>query len=152
MSIHLGISQTPIASFATIPAATNGVVTVCQGQTITFINSSTNSTPNSVFQWNFGAGAIPTSATGVGPHIVTYNTVSTTVVSLTLTNPDGNSDVESLSVIVNVSPTSNLTLLNSGGGFSTSTSGGLVLFRNCTSASATIFNFGVSNYAAGSTQ
>ncbi|HBW86499.1 MAG TPA: hypothetical protein DEF82_07120 [Crocinitomicaceae bacterium] len=152
MSIHFGISQTPIASFATIPAATNGVVTVCQGQTITFINSSTNSTPNSVFQWNFGAGAIPTSATGVGPHIVTYNTVSTTSVSLTLTNPDGNSDVESLSVIVNVSPTSNLTLLNSGGGFSTSTSGGLVLFRNCTSASATTFNFGVSNYAAGSTQ
>jgi gliding motility-associated-like protein len=144
-------SQTPTASFGTIPASSGGSITVCQGQTITYINSSTN-TSGSTYQWSFGVGASPSTATGVGPHTVTYNTVTTTGASLTVTNSNGNSDIESLSVIVNVSPSSNLTLLNSGAGFATTTSGGLTLFRNCTSASSTLFNFGVSAYAVGTTQ
>ncbi len=144
-------SQTPTASFGTIPASSGGSVTVCQGQTITYINSSTN-TSGATYQWSFGVGASPSTAIGVGPHTVTYNTVTTTGASLTVTNSNGNSDSESLSVIVNVSPSSNLTLLNSGAGFATTTSGGLTLFRNCTSASSTTFNFGVTSYASGSTQ
>jgi gliding motility-associated-like protein len=43
-------------------------------------------------------------------------------------------------------------MLNSGAGFATTTSGGLTLFRNCTSSASTIFNFGVTAYAAGTTQ
>lgn len=144
-------SQTPTASFGTIPASSGGSVTVCQGQTITYINSSTN-TNGSTYQWSFGAGATPANATGVGPHTVTYNTVTTTSASLAVTNSNGNSDIESLSIVVNVSPTSNLTLLNSGAGFATTTSGGLTLFRNCTSSASTTFNFGVTAYAVGTTQ
>lgn len=149
---HSRKAQTPIASFGTIPVETNGAVTICQGQAITFVNSTTNTTPNSVFVWNFGAGANPATASGVGPHIVTYNTVTTTGASLTVTNPNGNSDTQLLSIVVNTTPSSNLTLLNSGGGFATSTSGGVTLFRNCTSASATSFNFAVSSYTSGTTQ
>ncbi len=47
----------------------------CQGGTVTFYNY----TDGSVFfgttiRWNFGAGASPATATGNGPHTVTYNT------------------------------------------------------------------------------
>ena len=145
-------AQTPIATFGTIPATSGGSVTVCQGQTITYINSSSNTNPGATYQWSFGTGANPTSATGVGPHIVTYNTVTSTGASLTVTNPNGNFDVEPISIVVNVSPTSNLTLLNSGAGFGTSTAGGLTLFRNCTSSTSTTFNFGLTAYAPGTTQ
>lgn len=144
-------SQTPTASFGTIPASSGGSVTVCQGQTITYINSSTN-TSGATYQWSFGVGASPSTATGVGPHTVTYSTVTTTGSSLTVTNSNGNSDIEPLSIVVNVSPSSNLTLLNSGAGFATTTSGGLTLFRNCTSSASTTFNFGVTAYAVGTTQ
>lgn len=144
-------SQTPVATFGTIPASSGGSVTVCQGQTITYINSSTN-TSGATYQWSFGVGASPSTATGVGPHTVTYSTVTTTGVSLTVTNSNGNSDTEPLSIVVNVTPASNLTLLNSGPGFATATANGLTLFRNCTSSASNTFNFGVTSYAAGTTQ
>ena len=145
-------SQTPIAIFGTIPTSSAGSVSVCQGQTITYINASTNTNPGATYQWSFGVGATPSSATGVGPHIVTYNTVANTGASLTVTNSNGNSHVGSLLIVVNVSPTSNLSLLNSGSGFATATSGGLTLFRNCTSSAATMFNFGVTAYDPGTIQ
>lgn len=145
-------AQTPVATFGTIPASSSGSVTVCQGQTITYINSSTNTNPGATFQWSFGAGASPANATGVGPHIISYSTITTTSASLTVTNPNGNSNNTSVTITVNVSPTSNLTLLNTGGGFGTSTASGLTLFRNCTSSSSTTFNFGVTAYALGTTQ
>jgi gliding motility-associated-like protein len=146
------LGQTPVATFGTIPVSSGGSVSVCQGQTVIYINTSTNTNPGATYQWSFGAGATPTNATGVGPHIVTYNTVTTTSASLTVTNPNGNFDIEPLSIVVNVSPTSNLTLLNSGAGFGTSTAGGLTLFRNCTSSTSTTFNFGLTAYALGTTQ
>lgn len=145
-------AQTPVATFGTIPASSSGSVTVCQGQTITYINSSTNTNPGAIFQWSFGSGASPANATGFGPHIITYNTITTTSASLTVTNPNGNSNNTSVTITVNVSPTSNLTLLNTGGGFGTSTASGLTLFRNCTSSSSSTFNFGVTAYALGTTQ
>ncbi|MFM7668348.1 MAG: PKD domain-containing protein, partial [Bacteroidota bacterium] len=145
-------SQTPVATFGTIPTSSGGSVTVCQGQTITYINSSTNTIPGATYQWSFGTGASPANATGVGPHIVTYSTVTNTGASLIVTNPNGTSDSEPLSIVVNVTPTSNITLLNSGSGFATTTSNGLTLFRNCTSSASTTFNFGVTSYAPGTTQ
>lgn len=35
-----------------------------------------------VYTWNFGAGASPASATGAGPHSVTYSTIGTSTISL----------------------------------------------------------------------
>ena len=40
------------------------------------------------FQWDFGAGATPATATGAGPHTVTYGTAGASRVSLTATEGD----------------------------------------------------------------
>jgi hypothetical protein len=55
----------------------------CTGNTVTFYNYSDSQaffggTP----QWNFGAGASPATATGNGPHSVTYSTIGPKDISL----------------------------------------------------------------------
>jgi hypothetical protein len=56
---------------------------ICSGNTVTFYNYTNASyfggfTPS----WSFGAGAIPSTATGNGPHVVTYNTTGNKTVVL----------------------------------------------------------------------
>ena len=143
------ISQT--ASFTTLPVNSGASLTVCQGQQVTFINTSTGISPGATYAWSFISGT-PSSASGTGPHNIIYNTVTSTSATLTITNTNGTTLTSTMSITVNVTPTSNLTLLNSGAGFATSTANGLTLFRNCTSSASTIFNFGVTAYAAGTTQ
>ncbi len=52
----------------------------CQG--VTFTANVTGDA--SSYEWDFGAGAIPQSATGIGPHTVTYSTTGNKTVSLTV--------------------------------------------------------------------
>ncbi|MDW3192738.1 MAG: PKD domain-containing protein [Cytophagales bacterium] len=68
----------------------------CSGETITFTDNSTADVGTiASYSWDFGAGASPATATGAGPHNVTYspngsapaNEVKT--VSLTITTSDG---------------------------------------------------------------
>ncbi|MFM7667330.1 MAG: hypothetical protein ACKO7D_03995, partial [Bacteroidota bacterium] len=139
------------ASFTTLPVNSGASLTVCQGQQVTFINTSTGIAPGATYAWSFNTGT-PSSATGVGPHNIIYNSVTTTSATLTITNTNGTTLISTMSITVNVTPTSNITLLNSGAGFATTTSNGLTLFRNCTSSASTTFNFGVTAYAAGTTQ
>jgi hypothetical protein len=146
------MAQSPNASFTTLPASSVGLVTICQGQQITFINTSTNTVPGATYTWNFGTGATPTTATGIGPHNVIYNSVTTTNGSLTVVNTNGLSNNSSLSIQVNTTPTSNITLANSGSSFATTTSGGLTLFRNCSVNLSTAFLFNVTSYQVGTTQ
>ncbi len=74
----------PIADFE---ASTQ---TVCLGGSVTYTSVSLGQITG--YAWNFGAGATPATATGVGPHTVTYATTSTAgprTIQLVVTNAAG---------------------------------------------------------------
>jgi gliding motility-associated-like protein len=140
--------QQPIASFTTIPGLSGGNVTICEGQTVTYTSTSTLTLPGSTYTWNFGTGANPATATGIGPHIVTYGGASsfTATASLTVSNNNATSpSTTSASVIVTVINSPTLTLLSNGSGFSSSTLNGQLLFKKCGSQTPEQFIF-QSNY------
>lgn len=68
---------------------------VCQGSTVTFTNNSTaGSQPITQYSWNFdpngtGNGGSPATYTGQNPPAITYNTIGTYDVVLTLTDANG---------------------------------------------------------------
>jgi gliding motility-associated-like protein len=134
-------------TISTFPAASGGNVTICQGQSIIYNVSSPSAGVG--YSWTFGAGASPQTVNGNGPFNITYNTITSGTQVVLFGN---GSAVGSINVIVNPIPVSSVTLLNSGAGFGTTTSNGLTLFRNCTLSASTTFNFGVTSYAAGTTQ
>lgn len=58
---------------------------ICYGEAVSYTDISTFSRGDIIdWQWNFGDGASPATATGVGPHEVTYTTVGQPIVELTL--------------------------------------------------------------------
>lgn len=59
----------------------------CAGQTIIFTDASTGSVQT--YEWDFGANASPATATGPGPHSVTYNGLGSSTVSLRAINIGG---------------------------------------------------------------
>jgi gliding motility-associated-like protein len=135
-------AQTPISSFQSNPNGSAGVITICQGQIITFTNTSTNVLSGSTYSWVFGTGSTPATANTVGPHVVQYNTATiATTVTLTVTNPNGQSNSTSKTVVVNASPVSNLLLANTGASFGTTTVNGITLFKRCVSQNTTSTNF-----------
>ena len=71
----------PVADFS----ANN--TSVCPATNIIFTNSSTGNI--STYNWSFGTDATPSSATGPGPHTVSYATPGSKTLSLTTTGPDG---------------------------------------------------------------
>ncbi len=56
---------------------------ICEGSTVTFTDNSTDATS---WNWDFGAGSFPSTATGAGPHTVTYFTAGTKNVQLTVSD------------------------------------------------------------------
>ncbi len=56
--------------------------TTCEGSTVIFTDLSTGNVDT--WQWDFGAGAVPQTATGEGPHTVEYTTTGTYTVELTV--------------------------------------------------------------------
>ena len=135
-------AQVPISSFQSNPSLSSGVITICQGQFITFTNSSANVLPGATYSWTFGTGATPVSSNLVGPHTVQYNVVTAaTTVSLTVTNPNGQSNTLSRTIVVNASPVSNLVLANTGASFGTTTVNGITLFKRCVSQNTTSTTF-----------
>ncbi|MEO9485917.1 MAG: PKD domain-containing protein [Ekhidna sp.] len=75
----------PIAGPA-VPNFTVANMSGCEGQQVTFTNTSTGSI--SQIEWDFGANASPATATGLGPHVVTYSGDGTSTVTLTVTSPE----------------------------------------------------------------
>jgi PKD repeat protein len=71
----------PNAGFSYSPEA------VCPNTDITFTNESDGNP--SVFAWDFGSGATPATATGVGPHTVQYSDSGTKSVQLIVLNTFG---------------------------------------------------------------
>ncbi len=76
--------QNVFANFSGTPT------TVVIGNTVTFTDNST--CIPTAWSWSFPGGT-PATATGVGPHTITYNTLGTYDVSLTVTK-GGNNDTE----------------------------------------------------------
>lgn len=62
--------------------------TICKNETVTYTDSSLGNI--SAWAWNFGANASPATASGKGPHTVTYSAGGTKNVSLTITTITGN--------------------------------------------------------------
>ena len=96
--------NTPVADF-TFPS------TVCEGETVTFMDASSNSP--TTWSWNFGSGT-PGTATGAGPHNVTFLSAGTVTVTLTAGNSAG-SDVSTQTVTVQPAPLPTATVTLSSG-------------------------------------
>jgi homogentisate 1,2-dioxygenase len=60
--------------------------TICEGASVTFTDLSTGTTGSTTYFWDFGAGAVPSTATGAGPHLITYIANGSANVSLTVTD------------------------------------------------------------------
>ncbi len=88
------ISLAMLLSLVVIPQQLSGqvanftadITTTCIGQQVTFTDQSTGVTPTTFYEWSFGAGASPATASGAGPHVVTYSSQGSKNVSLTLTD------------------------------------------------------------------
>lgn len=76
------------------PSATSS----CPSQTITFTDASTGAT---AWAWDFGAGANPATATGAGPHNVTYSTPGAKTITLTI---NGGASNATQNVTINALP------------------------------------------------
>ncbi|RZJ66009.1 MAG: carbohydrate-binding protein [Flavobacterium sp.] len=60
---------------------------VCIGSPVTFTSVSLGTIDS--YEWNFGSDATPSSATGIGPHSVTYSTEGEKTITLTASNGFG---------------------------------------------------------------
>lgn len=75
-------NTTPVADFEFTPQMG------CLNTAVTFTSVSVGTVDN--YAWNFGTGAQPATATGIGPHSVIFSTEGTRQVSLTVSNLNGN--------------------------------------------------------------
>ena len=86
-----------VADFTTNPAATEGVVNITAGETVTFTNASTNA---SSIAWTFGEGANPTTSTEIEV-TVTYATAGTYTATLTAYDEEETAaDTKSVTIVV----------------------------------------------------
>lgn len=97
---------------------------VCTGSQVVFTNYTN---PNLFLgltpKWNFGAGAVPSTAIGNGPHTVTYTTTGMKTVTLSYEDPFGNSFGNEVKTnYINVSGTVNTSAIS--GNVSVSCAGG----------------------------
>jgi gliding motility-associated-like protein len=67
---------------------------ICDGSSVTFTDISTGTSDETEYYWDFGSGASPESATGVGPHLVTYSGPGKKTVKLTIEDEDEDEDDE----------------------------------------------------------
>ncbi len=75
---NCGTTTAPVANFVGTPTTVN------PGQSVVFTNLSTGTITS--YSWSFPGGT-PSTATGVGPHTVTYNTLGVYNASLTVGTP-----------------------------------------------------------------
>lgn len=129
---NIGVSQfiepaLPVAEFAAPDS-------VCRLDTVSFV--AVASTPGSAYLWSFGSGALPSSATGLGPHNVSYATVGNKNVRLIVENQFGRDTLVQV-VTVGQLATANFTFVQNG--FS------LTFTNTSTSADTYLWDFGDGN-------
>lgn len=148
--LHASIVLAQTASFTTSPAAVNGVVTICQGQSVTYTNTSTGTNNNTNYNWTFQGGN-PNNSNSIGPHTVTYS--NTGNFNATLNIGGGNTSQITVSVVNTGGITPQLVLAPSGGQYSTTTLNGVTIFRRCggTSGTFTFSDPNLASYPAGTT-
>lgn len=93
---NLTLSQLPVANFTATP------LSVCQGQPVTFTNTSSNNGGPAITQysWDFGDGF----SDQIPNPVHTYNTPGTYSVTLTVTNANGQADFELKTAYIIVKP------------------------------------------------
>ena len=74
----------------------------CINNEITYTDISTSDSPIVSWTWDFGDGASPATATGKGPHVVTYSTVGSKDVTLTIVDADGGTTSTTRTSIVTI--------------------------------------------------
>ena len=74
----------------------------CDGQVVTFTNQSTGFYTG--LNWDFGANATPATASGKGPHVVTYSGSGTSSVALTTISPINGNVTETKVDIISIAP------------------------------------------------
>lgn len=72
------------------------------GSNVVFTNTSSGGLAPYSYSWNFGTGASPATANTEGPHSVTYSTTGLKTISLTVTDDNGTSDVETKTNYISV--------------------------------------------------
>ncbi len=87
------------------PPGPDGIIRICQGQSVSFVGSGTFSTSGTGanYQWNFGNGTTANGTTGTA----TYASGGTYTVNLNITDPNGctNSNLLNRKVQVSTTPT-----------------------------------------------
>lgn len=136
-----------MAQIGSLPAAQGGVVGVCAGDSVMFQSTSTNVGLITTYEWDFGPFATPQTATGAGPHMVSFSgATQSTSVSLTVDNQNGlGSDAVSQPVVVNEVPQSQLELVLSGAGYSVSNDEEVEVFRKCNSSDSAVFSWNITD-------
>ena len=72
----------PASSGPAVPDFITSAETGCVGLEVTFTNATIG--PISSIEWDFGSGASPETASGIGPHEVVYSTAGTYTASVTV--------------------------------------------------------------------
>ena len=85
---------------------------ICQGVNNTFTYSG-NATVGATFNWNFGVGASPATASTIGPHTVSYSSTGSKTITLQVTQNGCTSTVFSQNITVAPLPSSAFTIPNS---------------------------------------
>ena len=86
-----------------LPVITTNTTSICAGNSVIF-NGSNSTNVSGGLNWNFVNGGSPTSATGNGPHTVTYATPGNYTAILTGTDNLGCNKTESVIITVNPIP------------------------------------------------
>ena len=93
--VFTGTMLAPIADYEV------DMTTGCVQEAATFTSVSIGTIDT--YAWNFGMDANPATATGIGPHAVTYTTLGAKAVSLTVTNATGSNTKNTSFVVTNCS-------------------------------------------------
>ncbi len=102
-STCFAFGQNPTANFSSNALDTSGVLRVCQGDVISFTNTSTTSGPVT-YAWDFGGAGVPNVVSQENP-VVSMNFLGTWNASFTVTDFFGTDDTTFTIVVSNTPPT-----------------------------------------------
>ncbi len=106
-NIGIGQYETPVFPIAEFMAPD----TICRQDTVVYQAIPTTGNPN--YSWSFGSAALPSAATGIGPHTVVYPTGGVKTVRLIVTNSAGGDTLYRI-VVVRQLATANFSSLFNG--------------------------------------
>jgi uncharacterized repeat protein (TIGR01451 family) len=93
--------RTPVTVYITSsPVITTSASSVCLNNTVSV---TANNIPGVTYNWNYGSGATPATGTGIGPNNVSYSTLGTKTISLTVTSTTGCSSAPATTTVTVIS-------------------------------------------------